>query len=169
MLKPKYLDNPGTKTKCTALTFLLNSWDISWRQKKNTAERSHGCYYFMLPNNNPTPPKHTNQILYLFNYSGVFPIRQHLSLNVEMSVCLWLLMRPTSLWNSIRSVVNLYLITTIDYFHRFLFNFYMVPTTWVPKNRKRILMRAKNNFWDSQCLSFYKVLQLVFIRHPLVV
>ena len=28
-----------------------------------------------IPNNNPTPPKHTNQILYLLNYSGVFPIR----------------------------------------------------------------------------------------------
>ena len=60
----------------------------------------------MLPNNNPIPPKHTNEILYLFSYSGVFSIRQRLSLKVEVSVCLWLLMKPTSLWKSIRSVVN---------------------------------------------------------------
>ena len=95
MLKLKYLDNTGAKTKCTALTFSLNLYIYS--EKKITAEIARGCYYFMLPNNNPTPPKHTNQILYLFSYSGVFPIRQRLSLKVEMSVCLWLLMRPTSL------------------------------------------------------------------------
>ena len=35
--------------------------------------------------------------LYHFSYSSVFPMRQRLSLNVEMLVCLWLLMRPTSL------------------------------------------------------------------------
>ena len=33
----------------------------------------------MLPNNNPTPPKHTNQSLYMFSYSGVFLLRQSLS------------------------------------------------------------------------------------------
>ena len=49
----------------------------------------------MLPNDSPTPPKYTNQILYLLSYSGIFLIRQRLSLKVEMSVYMWLLMKPT--------------------------------------------------------------------------
>ena len=32
MLKPKYFDNPGAKTKCTTLTFSLNSWYIFWEK-----------------------------------------------------------------------------------------------------------------------------------------
>ena len=93
MLKPKYLDNPGSKTKCTALTFSLSSWNIFW--KKKTAKSAPDCYYFMLPNDNPAPPKHTNPVLYLLSYSDVFPIGQRLSLKVEMSVCRWLLTKST--------------------------------------------------------------------------
>ena len=108
MLRLKYLDSSGAIIKCTALTFSLKF--LVYFLEKKTAESAPGCYFFMLPNDKPTPPKYTNQILYLFSYSGVFPIRQRLSLKVEMSVCLWLLMKPTvdefSLRKSIRSSVN---------------------------------------------------------------
>ena len=158
-----------------------------------------GCYYYILPNDNSTPPKHTNQILYLLSYSGVFPIIQRLSLKVEMPVCMWTSIRSgvhskywdiynvmrvlhcisvrkgemqnyfTLDWTTISGRIQflpLCLITTFDYYHKFLFNFYLVPTTRVTKRRKPILTIAKNNFWHSHCLSSYTVLQMVFIPHP---
>ena len=110
MLKLKYLDSLGAaETKCTALTFSLKFF-VFFFLKIIIADSASGCYYFILPNDKPTPPKYTNQILYLLSYSGVFPTRQRSSLKVENSSCMWLLMKPTvedfSLRQTIRSGVN---------------------------------------------------------------
>ena len=46
MLKAKYLDNPGAKTECTALTFLLISWYIFSKksQPKVHPDITISCY-----------------------------------------------------------------------------------------------------------------------------
>ena len=51
MLKPKYVDNPGAKTKCTALTFSLNSLYIFRKisQPKVHVDVTISCYRTIIP------------------------------------------------------------------------------------------------------------------------
>ena len=62
MLKLKYLDNPGTIIKCTALTFSLNSWYIFWKKKsqpKVHPDVTISCYRTIIP---PTKTYKPNSI-----------------------------------------------------------------------------------------------------------
>ena len=103
MLEPKYLDNPGSQTKSTALTFSLNSWYVFWKksQLKVHPDVTFSCYRTII-----APPQSIQTKFYICSVILMYFRSYSICHWRSKCVCMWLLLKSTSLRKSIRSGIN---------------------------------------------------------------